>query len=433
MKKALVLKLSVQCGLIAAAAVMASAGINFDSPSGAGFRQNTDNSILSLPEAVPAEVEGPADLSGGVPKEWTLMVFINAKNNLERFGMLDVNEMEMIGTTEKVNVVAELGRMDGYDASEGDWKGARRYLIRKDSEPEKITSPVLEDLEKADMGDYRHLIDFARWAKAAYPAKKYMLIVWNHGSGWTKISRVSGLRGISYDEETGNHITTAQLGLALRAMGKIDVYGSDACLMQMAEVVYEIKDSVDYIVGSEEIEPSDGYAYNDLLGLLSANPSVSAEELGRLAVDAYADYYQAKNKGYTASLVRTAAIPQFLALANNFAEAVMTAGEEINVKTAVSQAQRYAAIDNCDLWNFAELVAAGTVSASVRTGAEALKDHISKNLIVHNRVHSSYANSHGLAVYVPKYYYNRGYNNLSWAAASKWDELIGWYLKTAPW
>jgi hypothetical protein len=86
-------------------------------------------------------------------------------------------------------------------------------------------------------------------------------------------------KGISYDDETNHHITTPQMGAMLKGINGVDVYGSDACLMQMPEVDYELKDSVDYIVGSEETEPGDGYTYNTFLGPLAARPAMTPAEL----------------------------------------------------------------------------------------------------------------------------------------------------------
>ena len=90
------------------------------------------------------------------------------------------------------------------------------------------------------------------------------------------------MRGISFDDVTGNNIAPYQLGLAFNQMGKIDVYGSDACLMQMAEIGYELKDKVPVIVGSEESEPGDGYNYTYLLDGLNRNPDASNEDVGRM-------------------------------------------------------------------------------------------------------------------------------------------------------
>jgi hypothetical protein len=396
-----------------------ASAFNFDAPANNSLSQEIQALELTLPEAAPEKADARATA------EWTIMVYINAKNNLEKYGLLDVNEMELVGSTDKMNVVVELGRINGYDSSDGNWISSRRYLVKKDADMKKIASPVIKDLGKVDMGDYRHLVDFAKWAKASYPAKKYMLIVWNHGSGWDK-KRVQQGRGISYDDETGNHITTPQLGLAMQQLGGVDVYGSDACLMQMPEVVYQIKDYATYVVGSEETEPGDGYTYNTFLAPVAARPTMSPEELGRLAVDAYADHYQQLGQEHTQSLVRTAAMGQFANLMTAFAEAMMAAGDKAGVKNAIAQAESYAVSDNRDIAHFARLMAASSADANVKARAQAVDAFVRNNLVSHNR-QLRYDNSFGIAGYMPGYYFNSDYNSLAWASATKWDEFIRWY------
>jgi len=405
--------------MIATAATMVSAEISFDTPNKttlqqeiAGLEMSVPASALSVEKGVPAKAE----------KEWTIMVFVNGKNNLETYALKDMNEMEMIGSTDKVNVVVEIGRISGYASNDGDWKTSRRYLVQKDGDINKVTSPVLADLGKVDMGDYKHLVDFANWAKATYPAKKYMLVVWNHGAGWIKSNSLN--KGISYDDETGNHITTPQLGMAMKAIGKVDVYGSDACLMQMPEVTYEIKDYADYIVGSEETEPGDGYTYNLLLGPLAAKPSMSGAELGKLAVDAYADHYGAQD--HTQSLVLASAMDGLVAPVNDFVKAAMAANEKALIKTAMSGTQAYAYPENKDLWHFLSLYSASSKDANVKAAAKSLQDYLTSTLIMHNRVNSSYSDSKGLAIYMPNYP-NSSYSGLAWAKAAQWDEFINWY------
>ncbi len=169
--------------------------------------------------AVAAQDKGILDWLFGKkePAEWTIMVFSNAKNDLERYLLMDINEMELVGSTKKMNIVVETGRMAGYDSSDGDWQGVRRYLITKDSDMKKMGSTLVQEMGMTDMGDYKNLAAFGKWAKQAYPAKKYMLIVSNHGSGWEKGKKRSIVnKGISYDEQSGNHINTPQLGQALR-------------------------------------------------------------------------------------------------------------------------------------------------------------------------------------------------------------------------
>ena len=375
---------------------------------------------------VPVPVVADADSKASKAKEWTIMVFVNGKNNLEQYALKDMNEMEAIGSSDQVNVVTEIGRIAGYDSSDGDWQGSRRFLVKKDSNPNKVTSPVVQNLGKVDMGDYKHLIEFGNWAKANYPAQKYMLIVWNHGSGWDKNLNLD--KGISYDDETGNHMSTPQLGLALKGMGGINVYGSDACLMQMPEVNYELKDYVEYIVGSEETEPGDGYTYDLMLGPIVKNPTMSAEQLGKTAVDAYSDHYQSISQESTQSLVKTAALPGYVAAVNEFVAAAMAAKEQALIKTAASNAQSFAVSDNKDLWHFLSLYAASSKNAAVKAKAKALQEYTAGTLVVHNRT-NSFDNAHGLSVYMPSYGFNSDYNDLAWAKAAQWDEFIKWYTK----
>ena len=44
------------------------------------------------------------------------MVYLNAANNLEPFGIEDMNEMESVGSTRDVNIVVECARFRGKQA-----------------------------------------------------------------------------------------------------------------------------------------------------------------------------------------------------------------------------------------------------------------------------------------------------------------------------
>ena len=410
-------KVTAAFAIVAAVSTLVSAQISFDTPNKVSLQEIISNLDLSVPAPAMAE-------KGKIDKEWTIMVFVNGKNNLEKYALLDMNEMEMIGSSDKVNIVTEVGRIAGYASNDGDWKTARRYLVKKDNDFTKITSPIVAELGKVDMGDYKHLAEFANWAKTTYPAKRYMLIVWNHGAGWIKSRPMDAAKGISYDDETGNHITTPQFGLAMKAIGKVDVIGTDACLMQMPEVNYEIKDYVDYIVASEETEPGDGYTYNLMLGPLAAKPTMSAAELGKVTVDGYADHYGTQD--HTQSLVNASAMNGLVPMINSFVAAAKAANEKALIKTAMNGTQSYAYPENKDLWHFLSLYAASSQNATVKDTAKNLQNYVANKVVMHNRVNASYSDSHGLAIYMPNYA-NSNYNTLAWAKASQWDEFITWY------
>ena len=359
------------------------------------------------------------------PAKWTVMVYVNAKNNLETYGLKDVNEMEMVGSTPDLNIVAELGRINGYAANDGDWKGSRRYLIQKDADINKITSPVLLEILKSDMGKWENLVEFVKWAQANYPAQRYALVVWNHGSGWNKAAEAAG-KGISYDDETGSHITTQQLKQALAATGKIEILSMDACLMQMMEVAYEARTGADYIVASEETEPGDGYTYNTWLAPLAAKPAMTQAELSKVMVDSYTDHYQSINQGATQSSIRTENLYKLGQLTNAWVSAVMASGEVANVKNARTKAQAFYYSSNKDLGHFVKLVNDGTQNAGVKAAGAELLAFLNGSVIYHNRATGSkYANATGLAIYAPSYY-TAAYDDLQWAKDSNWDDFTKW-------
>ncbi len=433
-------KLSLSAVAVSLFASLASAEIDFDK-GGFNIKDEISNMDIAVPDA--QQDKGILDWLFGkkpevkAPAEWTIMVYSSAKNDLEPYLLKDLNEMEMIGSNAKVNIVAEVGRIDGYDSSDGDWKGVRRYYITKDNDKTKMGSKMLQDMGMLDQGDYRTLAAFGKWAKQAYPAKKYMLIVSNHGSGWEKgVQRAILNKGISYDEQSGNHINTPELGQALREIGKVDVFGTDACLMQMAEVVYEIKDSVDYIVGSEETEPGDGYTYNDFLGPVTAKPAMTPMEVGKQAVNAYADHYDKIDQGHTQSLAKASSVNKLLTVSNAFAEAMMASGEKALAKTSRDAAVNFAMDENRDLYDFTRLVVAGSQNADVKLKGQALMNFITGELVLLNRSRDDkggywsgpkeYTLAKGMAAYFPNSTLGAGYADLAWAKASKWDEFVLW-------
>ena len=50
---------------------------------------------------------------------------------------------------------------------------------------------------------------------------------------------------------------------------RLEFVGFDACLMGTVETAYAIKNNVDYLIASEEIEPGTGWNYKKLLNQLS--------------------------------------------------------------------------------------------------------------------------------------------------------------------
>ena len=182
---------------------------------------------------------------------WTFMVYLDGDCDLEPFAIADLNEMEEIGSTDDVNIVALVDRWDGTgadadypdDTSNGDWTEARIYYIEKDNDTSNITSTMLSSEGELNMGDPDTLVDFAENVYDNYPAQHYALIFWDHGMGWP---------GVCPDDSAGHDaLELTELDAALDEIttyyGKnLDLIGFDACLMAMLEVDHEIADYGDF-------------------------------------------------------------------------------------------------------------------------------------------------------------------------------------------
>ncbi|OGR63731.1 MAG: hypothetical protein A2X31_08620 [Elusimicrobia bacterium GWB2_63_22] len=368
-----------------------------------------------------------------------MLVYMNGKSNIEPFALGDLNRFETVGSSEKVAIVAEIGRSKGLDndtTADGDWAGVRRYYVTKDADLEHIASPLLADLGNPDMGDWRQAAAFLKWGKAAYPAKKYVFVIWDHGWGW--LDPVKPGQGpdegksISHDFVTGNYIGTRQMGSIFKEAGKVDMYVSMACFMQMAEVAYEIKDGADVIVGAEEVIQLPGLNWESFLALLKADPSAGAEKAGVFMVDTFKEMYSRPDMlellaqggyGTQLSAIRGAKMRGLAAKIKNWYTLAMAAGDRAALARAKTEVVRFEIGDPAtdpdkqiafygDLSHFVDLAASHADRsrpgyAAARAAGERLNKFIADELVIKNasigrdRTGKDFSAVKGLAINIP--------------------------------
>lgn len=335
-------------------------------------------------------------------RSWTVLVYLNAANDLETFGTLNVNQMEQIGSSPDVNVVVQFKRIKGqYDASDGNWGGTRRYLIAKDSDTSHVSSPILSDSNTTDMGAPQTLQDFILWGTKTYPAQHYCLVVWNHGAGWRSVKLPKSTRGVSYDDQSGTHIDTIQLpaALDLGSGRKWDLVAMDASLMQMAEVAYEIRDKADYLVGSEESPPGTGYPYHKILGGLVASPALSGKDLGiAFAQEMLAD--NPTESDVTQSVLELAKVGALAPALNNLGSALtaLQTTQGTTLAAAREASESYAYPENHDLLHYLQLLPRSDPGA-IRAIAQV--QSAVTDALVWNGHAGAHPQSNGLALYLP--------------------------------
>jgi Clostripain family len=426
--------------------------------------------------------------------EWTIMVFLNAKNNLEPFAFKNFEQMARVGSTDQVNVLVEFGRpRRHYTHESGGWSKTLRFRVEKDMEP--VEHAAVEDLGATNMGDGESLVDFVTWARMNYPAKRTMLAIWDHGQGWRRrqllnmrlergaLTRISHLREsararlgaelgslepipddsrvhgafryVSHDEDTGDKLYNREIQDALAGLvrdAKIDVIGFDACLMAMLETAYALRDRGSVMVGSEELEPGDGWSYDDFLHPLVADPGgTDAAGLGSLMVEGYRKYYGNRDAttlsaiDLTKTAVLADAVSQFATTATGNLDEHLPA-----LQRAREACENYApgyGLHSIDLGRFLDQVtkAPGVNTTLAKKASDA-------RAALHDLVIDNYAStwrqgsfgSEGVAIYFPKsrlefdndadgaaYRPGNAHYPVEFVDTQKWSNFIHAYLARA--
>jgi hypothetical protein len=220
-------------------------------------------------------------------REWLVMLYQNADDEvLEQDIFIDLNEAERVGSSDAVTIVSQLDRYEGGFDGDGDWTTARRFLVTQDDDLSALASEEIEDLGEIDSGAPETLVDFAVWAMTTYPARKYALILSDHGAGW-----VGGWNDDAPND--GSSLTINEIDQALAeilaetGVAYFDLVGFDACLMSQVEALAGVAPYARYAVASQETEPAIGWAYAELLGSLENKPGQSGRELAKTIVASY--------------------------------------------------------------------------------------------------------------------------------------------------
>ena len=325
--------------------------------------------------------------SGG--RIWTVMVYIASDNNMGDVAAYNINQMESVGSSSNLAILVQ------WDTG----KGCKRYYIQRDNDPKIINSPVVQSMPDQNTGDPDVLTNFLKWAVANYPAKHYCLILWNHGSGWKPLVRRIQPRAICFDDSSNDALNTDELRIALEKAGvKIDLFGMDACLMQMVEVATEVKDWAGYVCASQEDEPWDGWDYATFLASLQANPTMDASQLGKAIVDAYINYYKDSNLQATLSLVSTSSLTDFASAISSLGDKLASLYPSSSIDSAIQSAQSFSDDDYKDIFHFAQLVKEKVGGAGAE--ADTILNLKSKVVIYNGQLNMT--NAQGVSIYLPK-------------------------------
>ena len=413
---------------------------------------------------------GTGPIAGDSPdkaRKWTFMVYLAGDNNLEEHGRSDLEEMKEVGSSPEVTIVAQFDRMQ-----EG---ATRRYHLTKGGTVEE--DEVEAHLGETNTGDPRELARFLAWAMNEYPAERYALVLWNHGLGWKEedvygVAQASGVyhatraqalasladgfvarterpplfastvdsvlaRGIAYDDTSCDFLDNGELkralgcGLLFGGAERFSLLGFDACLMNMLEVAYQVKDVTEYLVGSQETEPSGGWPYGPILRALVDRPAMDGEELARVVVDSYVASYVA-GENLSQSALNLAHIRDVVYALDEMCAYVLDHEQECELimGRASRRAQKFSDPDYKDLHDLCrQLRDRSDRVPELQARSQAVMDLIvpaGYGRFVCAEGHRGYrlVRANGVSIYFPHHEMSPFYKRLDFASESLWDDML---------
>lgn len=206
----------------------------------------------------------------------TVLVYVCATDLEANYGMAtaDINEMAYATQSDRVNVILETGGTRRWQNTVMNTRTNERWKVST-----KSLIPLDRNVGMKQMTDPNTLLDFINFGVTNFPADRYMLILWDHGSG--------SISGYGYDQNYPNGtMRIDQVSNALKASGvKFDFIGFDACLMATAETAMALSPYADYMLASEETEPGTGWYYTNWLSALANNTSLPTTSVGKQIID----------------------------------------------------------------------------------------------------------------------------------------------------
>ncbi len=358
-------------------------------------------------------------------KDWTLMVYIGADNDLCPYLVYDVDEIEeMYSVSGDLDIVLQVdgyaqGSSSGYaDAIGSGITTVRRYRLLPDGNNinNAIDEEPIVDLGELNSADPQTIKDFVKWAMENYPADHYMLILWNHGAGWVKSEVFKG--GLWDDTDGGDFLSNAggewrdllsYIKDSLLGGNKLEALGLDMCLMSYMEVLWDVYPYVNILISSEASEPGYGWYYNSFISNLNQyGDTASIESLGKWVVDDYSNFYDGSTDAtMTYQIIDDNTVENLKDAIYNMAASLINndgGRDDTNVQLCIDNTLAMSTgtfyEDFKDLWSFCDqLINNSNISTETKNYAQTIQELID-SLNPYDWEYG-FDGSHGIGIYLP--------------------------------
>ncbi len=421
--------------------------------------------------------------------QWTFLVYMAGDNNLDGAALRDIAEMAKAGSTNDVHILVQLDRLNdrktrrfritrggGFkkdcietfsESNTGDPKvlfsfcqwamekyPADRYALIlwnhgggwweeergrvAGSAGSSITAPVQVDsamhFSAAPCQDLTAPQSARDDGSAELPSKPRRHSLFSH-----QLSQSH--RSICCDDTSdGDALDNRELRVVLTGVcallgRKIDLLGMDACLMNMVEVAWQLRDSVSILVGSEIEEPFDGWPYAEILSRLTTRPRQDAAVLARWIVRSYLLSYKGQDETVTQSAVDLDRIEDVTIRIDALSEALLDGidAEAKLIEAAWNKSPRFFDDNYIDLACFAKNLGRRAAAGSdLHARAEALvatlKPGKGRLILRQGKIGQEVRGAGGLSIYFPADRINTAYRELDFSEYCRWITFLERFL-----
>ncbi len=393
--------------------------------------------------------------------EWTVMLYIQAKNNLYQAAVENLHQVVKAFNASNVGIYIQW-----YQPHH---EGIRRYHITGQGIKLEYCSDEYSENHTAS-----ELVDFVDWTVKKAPAKKYICILWNHGLGiidpeWGNPIRVvqnplemiqgqrthindiveslhfdsfsTANRGILFDESRRLYMNNQELVKAFDEIKtktlngkKIDIIGMDACYMQMLEVAHLMHPFAKYFIASEDVELAQGWNYPEIIRFLTSNPTCKPRQFAEHIISTYDTLYRGRTNLFTQSALKLSRIPAVKNKIDILAQAFLRCYEAapLETKSIIRQArnrcQQFSMQTYIDLKSFCEethkLLKPHTelynyLNAPIKNSIAAIDD-----CVISNTSSTYFGKAYGMSILFPLYRIDRSYLLTPFAQNSLWLDFL---------
>lgn len=259
--------------------------------------------------------------SRSVAQAKTVLVYMAGRNSLSGMVNKDLNEMKL-GSK----------RLDSNDNL--------LVFVRRDKTEKmpwlaRIKNGVVTDsVSLSDMGitssdgenrasDPVVMDGVMHYAFSHYPAAdgNYGLVLWGHGSGWLMDNEVKRVNSRAFGVDKGEYgralwMNIPTMANILKGMPHLKFIMADCCNFMCLEVLYELRNVTDYIIGSPAEIPDQGAPYDEIV------PDMFAD--GRFYTSIIDKYYKSVNGYLPLTAVQSSQMEQLAQATHQAMQAVQS-------------------------------------------------------------------------------------------------------------